>query len=81
MDDDDDVSHFSLELRNAYVPYHFVPKKIPKYEENGDHAKYLNNYKTHMSLKGASTTLMYRVFHLILTGVAENGSRIAVESI
>lgn len=43
------VSHFSQELRNAHVPSHLVPSKIPKYEGKCNLAKYLNNYKTYMS--------------------------------
>lgn len=45
--------------------------KIPKYEGKGDPAKHLNNYKTHMSFKGASSILKYRAFHLTLAEAIE----------
>lgn len=48
-----------------------MPLKIPKYEGKGDPIKYLNNYMTHMSLRGASPVLKYRAFHLTLSRVVE----------
>lgn len=51
-DDDDDKSLlFSQELRNAHFPNTLYPSKIPMNELNSDLAKYLHNYKTHMSLR------------------------------
>lgn len=50
LDDDDNVP-FSQRIRDAHVPSHFVLSKIPMYYERGDLAKYLDSFKTHMSLK------------------------------
>lgn len=56
---------------NTHVPNHFVPLKNPKYKGNGDSTKHHNNYKNHISLKRALSTLKCRAFYLKLTRVAE----------
>lgn len=45
--------------------------KIPKYDGNGDSAKYLNTYKTHMSLRCATLAVKCIAFYLTLSRAAE----------
>lgn len=70
LDDDDDSLPFSWELKNARTEPFCAPE-IQKYEGKRDPMKQLNNYKTQMSLRGASPTLKCRAFHLTLVGTVE----------
>lgn len=61
---------FSQEIRSAPVLNHFMLPKMPKYDERGDLTKYLNGFKTHMGLRGATPAMKCRAFHLTFNGVA-----------
>lgn len=64
-------SLFDVGFYPLTVPNYFAPPKIPKYEGGDDPAKHPSNYKTQMSLRGASPVLKCLAFHLTLIGVAE----------
>lgn len=60
LDDDDANLPFSREIRQALVLNHFMLPKIPKYDERGDPAKYLNGFKTHIGLRGTIPAMKCR---------------------
>lgn len=41
------------------------------YDVRGDPVKHLNDFKTHVSLRRAMSTMKYRAFHLTLSGAVE----------
>lgn len=53
------------------VPSHYVPPKIPKYDERVNLGKHLNRYKIYMSQRGSIPAVKCRAFHLTLSGVTE----------
>lgn len=71
LNDDYKNLPFLQELRRASMQRYYVMPKIPKYDGRGDPTKYLNSYKTHMSLRGASLAVKCRAFHLTLSGATK----------
>lgn len=47
---------------NALAQNHFTLPKIPMYDGRGDPAKHLQNFKTHMSLRGATPIMKCKAF-------------------
>lgn len=71
LDDDDENMSFSRKLRNAQVPSHYVMLKLTKYDGRGNPTKHLNTYKTNISLRGATSVIKCRAFHITLNRAAK----------
>ncbi|KAL2480568.1 Retrotrans gag domain-containing protein [Abeliophyllum distichum] len=70
-DDDDENLPFSAEISNASIPHEFCVPKITSYTGKGDPLDHVNTYKMEMSLRGATSALKCRAFHLTLSGRAK----------
>lgn len=71
MVDDDDNLPFSQGIKNSPILNYFTLSKIPKYDGKFNHAKHLNSFKTHISLRGDTPATKCRALHLSMSGAVE----------
>ncbi|KAL2532280.1 Ribonuclease H [Abeliophyllum distichum] len=64
--DDDENFSFLVGIRNVFILHEFRVSKITIYTGKGDPLDHINTYKIEMSLRGSTSALKYRAFHLTL---------------